>query len=258
MQPLGPINGTFGISPQLAMNLSPMIPWTYPSKFAWFDARDLFFPSSVVPPSTPNLRQPELRLWRPLDVQCSQVVTPSTLPSSFIAAHSLRTGPLLRRHSSVRRWGFSPSTLRRSPSSRVSPSFQVCASYSGLLPPLESERPSPSSSTPKLVSLFSSLPSLLQRWVSNDFESDSPVIYEREPCEPETIPSYPNDNNTVALVRKDLLPEILNMAPKVCAKQRYEEEDESEAEYMEDESQGDEYMADESQDEQMEDVDDET
>ncbi|MED6140393.1 hypothetical protein PIB30_092711 [Stylosanthes scabra] len=94
--------------------------------------------------------------------------------------------------------------------------------------------------------------------VSHDFESDSPVIYAREPCELEMIPSLPNDNNTVALVRKDLLPEILNIAPKVCAKQRYEEEDESEAEYMEDESQGDEYMADESQDEPMEDVDNET
>ncbi|MED6200376.1 hypothetical protein PIB30_084465 [Stylosanthes scabra] len=39
------------------------------------------------------------------------------------------------------------------------------------------------------------------------------------------------------------------MPPKVCAKQHYEEEHESEAEYMEDESQGDDYMADESQDE---------
>ncbi|MED6157235.1 hypothetical protein PIB30_118814 [Stylosanthes scabra] len=94
--------------------------------------------------------------------------------------------------------------------------------------------------------------------VSDDFESDSAVIYAREPCEPETIPSLPNDNDKVALVRKDLLPEILSMAPKVCAKQRYEEEDESEAEYMEDESQGDEYMEEEEEDEHMEDVDDET
>ncbi|MED6114816.1 hypothetical protein PIB30_084028 [Stylosanthes scabra] len=94
--------------------------------------------------------------------------------------------------------------------------------------------------------------------VSDDFESNSPVTYAKEPCEPETIPSLPNDNDMVALVRKDLLPEILSMAPKVCAKQRYEEEDEREAEYMEDESQGDEYMEDESQDGHMEDVDDET
>ncbi|MED6160221.1 hypothetical protein PIB30_049313 [Stylosanthes scabra] len=88
--------------------------------------------------------------------------------------------------------------------------------------------------------------------VSDDFESDSPVIYAREPCEPKTVPSLPNDNDKVALVRIDLLPEILNMAPKVFAKQRCEEEDESEAEYMEDDSE-DEYMEDESQDEYMED-----
>ncbi|MED6154342.1 hypothetical protein PIB30_111455, partial [Stylosanthes scabra] len=116
--------------------------------------------ASVAPPSTPNLRQPELRLWRPLDVRCSQVVTPSTLPSSFTAAplppsRSLAPSTLLSP--SLGLISINPSAL--SIVASVLPSRFVPPNQ-WLLPPLESESPSPSSSTPKLVSLFSFNPSL--------------------------------------------------------------------------------------------------
>ncbi|MED6178165.1 hypothetical protein PIB30_105028, partial [Stylosanthes scabra] len=87
-------------------------------------------------------------------------VTPSALPSSFTAALLPPSGSL------------APSTLL-SPSLgliSVNPSaLSIVASVlpsrfvppnQWLLPPLESESPSPSSSTPKLVSLFSFNPSL--------------------------------------------------------------------------------------------------
>ncbi|XP_052107465.1 uncharacterized protein LOC127740505 [Arachis duranensis] len=70
--------------------------------------------------------------------------------------------------------------------------------------------------------------------ISDDLESDSPIIYAREPCEPEVIPSLPNDNGEVDLVRNDLRATIIDMAPNMFAKQRGEEDEESEYEYMED------------------------
>ncbi|MED6153214.1 hypothetical protein PIB30_099533, partial [Stylosanthes scabra] len=119
---------------------------------------------SVAPPSTPNLRHPELRLWRPLDVRCSQVVTPSTLPSSFTAVplppfRSLAPSTLLSP--SLGLISVNPSALSFVASvlpSRFMPPNQW------LLPPLESESPSSSSSTPKPVfvsSLFAAAVTLL-------------------------------------------------------------------------------------------------
>ncbi|MED6195609.1 hypothetical protein PIB30_039482 [Stylosanthes scabra] len=103
----------------------------------------------------PHLRQPELRLWRPLDVRCSQVVTPSTLSSSFTAvplppSRSLALSTLLSP--SLGLISVNPSAL--SIVASILPSRFVPPNQ-WLLPPLESESPSPSSSTPKLVSLFS-------------------------------------------------------------------------------------------------------
>ncbi|MED6128214.1 hypothetical protein PIB30_095417, partial [Stylosanthes scabra] len=86
----------------------------------------------------------------PLHVQCSfcprsLVVTPSTPPSSFVAApltpsHSLASlqsvvGAFLRQPFGALRRRVSPYLEHPSlSSSRVSHSFQVCASSSGLLP----------------------------------------------------------------------------------------------------------------------------
>ncbi|KAL4329491.1 hypothetical protein AHAS_Ahas13G0305400 [Arachis hypogaea] len=70
--------------------------------------------------------------------------------------------------------------------------------------------------------------------ISDDLEFDSPIIYTREPCEPEVIPSLPNDNGKVDLVRNDLRATIIDVAPNMFAKQRGEEDEESEYEYMED------------------------
>ncbi|QHN86267.1 hypothetical protein DS421_16g544650 [Arachis hypogaea] len=70
--------------------------------------------------------------------------------------------------------------------------------------------------------------------ISDDLESDSPIIYAREPCEPEVIPSLPNDNGEVDLVRNDLRATIIDVAPNMFAKQRGEEDEESEYEYIED------------------------
>ncbi|XP_072066865.1 uncharacterized protein [Arachis hypogaea] len=70
--------------------------------------------------------------------------------------------------------------------------------------------------------------------ISDDLESDSPTIYAREPCEPEMIPSLPNDNGEVDLVRNDLRATIIDMAPNMFAKQHCEEDEKSEYdEYME-------------------------
>ncbi|QHN88877.1 hypothetical protein DS421_16g567230 [Arachis hypogaea] len=63
---------------------------------------------------------------------------------------------------------------------------------------------------------------------------DSPIIYAREPCEPEVIPSLPNDNGEVDLVRNDLRATIIDVAPNMFAKQRGEEDEGSEYGYMED------------------------
>ncbi|KAL4316902.1 hypothetical protein AHAS_Ahas15G0331500 [Arachis hypogaea] len=70
--------------------------------------------------------------------------------------------------------------------------------------------------------------------VSDDLKSDSPIIYAREPCEPEVIPSLPNDNGEIDLVRNVLRATIIDMDPNMFAKQHYEEDEESEYEYMED------------------------
>ncbi|XP_016206569.1 uncharacterized protein LOC107646941 [Arachis ipaensis] len=71
--------------------------------------------------------------------------------------------------------------------------------------------------------------------ISDDLESDSSTIYAREPCEPEMIPSLPNDNGEVDLVRNNLRATILDMAPNMFAKQHCEEDEESEYDkFMED------------------------
>ncbi|XP_072087746.1 uncharacterized protein [Arachis hypogaea] len=70
--------------------------------------------------------------------------------------------------------------------------------------------------------------------VSDDLESDSPIIYAREPCEPEVIPCLPNDNGEIDLVRNDLRATIIDMDLNMFAKQYCEEDEESEYEYMED------------------------
>ncbi|XP_016195242.1 uncharacterized protein LOC107636233 [Arachis ipaensis] len=70
--------------------------------------------------------------------------------------------------------------------------------------------------------------------VSDDLESDSPIIYAREPCEPEVIPSLPNDNGEIDLVRNDLRATIIDMDQNMFAKQYCEEDEENEYEYMED------------------------
>ncbi|MED6139672.1 hypothetical protein PIB30_086024 [Stylosanthes scabra] len=87
-------------------------------------------------------------------------MTPSTLPSSFIAAplplsRSLAPSALLSP--SLGLISINPSAL--SIIASVLPSRFVPPNQ-WLLPPLESESPSPSSSTSKLVSLFSFNPSL--------------------------------------------------------------------------------------------------
>ncbi|KAL4394576.1 hypothetical protein AHAS_Ahas02G0165800 [Arachis hypogaea] len=70
--------------------------------------------------------------------------------------------------------------------------------------------------------------------VSDDLESNSPIIYAREPCEPEVIPSLSNDNGKIDLVRNDLRATIIDMDLNMFAKQYCEEDEESEYEYMED------------------------
>ncbi|XP_057744996.1 uncharacterized protein LOC130962854 [Arachis stenosperma] len=70
--------------------------------------------------------------------------------------------------------------------------------------------------------------------VSDDLESDSPIIYAREPCEPEVIPSLPNDNGKIDLVRNDLRATIIDMDLNMFAKQYCEEDEEIEYEYIED------------------------
>ncbi|KAL4321583.1 hypothetical protein AHAS_Ahas14G0125000 [Arachis hypogaea] len=70
--------------------------------------------------------------------------------------------------------------------------------------------------------------------VSDDLESNSPIIYAREPCEPEVIPSLPNDNGEIDLVRNDLRATIIDMDQNMFAKQYCEEDEESEYEYIED------------------------
>ncbi|XP_057756143.1 uncharacterized protein LOC130975353 [Arachis stenosperma] len=57
---------------------------------------------------------------------------------------------------------------------------------------------------------------------------------EWEPCEPEVIPSLPNDNGEIDLVRNDLQATIIDMDPNMFAKQYCEEDEESKYEYMED------------------------
>ncbi|KAL4357082.1 hypothetical protein AHAS_Ahas09G0151100 [Arachis hypogaea] len=64
--------------------------------------------------------------------------------------------------------------------------------------------------------------------ISDDIEFDSPIIYTREPCALEMIPSLLNDNGKVNLVRNDLRTIIIDIAINMFAKQRCEEDEKSE------------------------------
>ncbi|KAL4300605.1 hypothetical protein AHAS_Ahas17G0217600 [Arachis hypogaea] len=71
--------------------------------------------------------------------------------------------------------------------------------------------------------------------ISDDLESNTPIINAREPCEFEMIPSLPNNNGEVDLVRNDLQATIIDMTPNMFAKQHREKDAESECdEYRED------------------------
>ncbi|MED6199909.1 hypothetical protein PIB30_080238 [Stylosanthes scabra] len=85
------------------------------------------------PQPPPRLPQPDLRLWRPLDVRCSQVVTSSTPPSSFVATPlppSCSLTPLALLSLLLGLLSVNPSAL----------SVVACLSFlPGLLPPLKPE-----------------------------------------------------------------------------------------------------------------------
>ncbi|MED6218452.1 hypothetical protein PIB30_026675 [Stylosanthes scabra] len=82
------------------------------------------------------------------------VGAPSRPPSSFVTARSVRPAPWPRWHSSVRRSGFSPSTLRRQPvvasaaRRRVSRSSENTLALSFLLGPRVLFREPPPSFSP--------------------------------------------------------------------------------------------------------------